>query len=126
MAPLALLLTVKIVVTLVGVVGPFLLLRRARIDALIGATAGSPLIYRLYGIAILALLFGYGGGLVQIAGGQFPSGVVVMGIVSNGGAALVLARVPRFRSAAVALGLLTAALGLALLAPEVAMGHPPG
>ncbi|MEM6745876.1 MAG: hypothetical protein AAF608_00495 [Pseudomonadota bacterium] len=90
MAPLALLLITKIVVTglLVGI--PFLLLPAAVIGRLSGFEARPPALYRLYGMAIIALLVGYGGGLVEVLDGSFPWGVAAMGIVSNGGAAIVL------------------------------------
>ncbi|MEM0927781.1 MAG: hypothetical protein AAGI89_00670 [Pseudomonadota bacterium] len=90
MAPLALLLITKIVVTglLVGI--PFLLLPAAVVERLSGFEARPRALYRLYGMAIIALLVGYGGGLVEVLDGSFPWGVAAMGIVSNGGAAIVL------------------------------------
>jgi hypothetical protein len=45
---------------------------------------------RLYGVAITALLVGYGFGIPTANSGQFPRGVVYMGLVSNVGAALLL------------------------------------
>ena len=47
-------------------------------------------LFRLYGVAMLALLVGYGFGVVQTLNGEFPWLAVSVGIVSNAGAALVL------------------------------------
>ena len=90
MSPLALLLITKIGVTALTVSLPFLLLSPARIVELSGFRSDPPVFYRLYGWAILALLVGYAGGLVEVQRGSFPWGVVVMGLVSNGGAATIL------------------------------------
>ena len=89
MTALSLLLVFKILITTVLTVVPFLLLSERRLAPLLGVTGGGTL-FRLYGVAILALLVGYSSGFWTIAAGRFPWGVVAMGIVSNGGAALVL------------------------------------
>ncbi|MEO1308674.1 MAG: hypothetical protein AAFV38_12315 [Pseudomonadota bacterium] len=50
-----------------------------------------PLIYlRLLGLAYLALTVAYIGGLVEAFRGGFPMTTVLMGLVSNGGAAILL------------------------------------
>ena len=46
--------------------------------------------YRLYGIAMTALLTAYTAGLISLLHGKFPHEVVYMGIVSNLGAAIYL------------------------------------
>ena len=76
MTPLELLLIVKISVTLITVAMPFLLLPANRIEQIAGFGAAEPLLYRLYGVAILALLVGYFGGLQSALGGELPQGVL--------------------------------------------------
>lgn len=90
MAPLTLLLVIKIIVTFAMVALPFLLFPKARLETAMAITAASGELFRLYGAAILALLVGYAGGVWQVSQGAFPWGVVAMGVVSNGGAFLVL------------------------------------
>jgi hypothetical protein len=46
---------------------------------------------RLYGLATAALLVGYFGGIQQAERGDFPRGVLRMGLVSNGGQGLAIA-----------------------------------
>ena len=90
MAPLALLLLLKIAITLLVVSGPFLVLPKSKIDQLSGY-AGTPVaFYRLYGTAIFALLVAYSGGLVSVLSGNVPWTVIAMGIASNLGATLVM------------------------------------
>ena len=91
MSLLSWLLAVKIAVTFVAVAAPFLFLSKKQIDRLSGYTGAPIVLYRLYGVAILALLVGYGGGLHQTLNGVMPWGVVCMGIVSNAGATAMLA-----------------------------------
>ena len=52
----------------------------------------SPTLFRLYGVAVLALLFGYATAIPNIQAGIFPWAIVIMGAISNGGAALFLVR----------------------------------
>lgn len=55
-----------------------------------GVPSPEPLIFvRLLGVAYLALLVGYYGGLKLLENNQSPISVINMGLVSNGGAALV-------------------------------------
>ncbi len=89
MSFISLLLILKIGVTAILTAIPFLFLPAARLADMTGVENGGGL-FRLYGVAILALLVGYAGGFTIIADGYFPWGIVAMGIVSNGGAALVL------------------------------------
>ncbi len=90
MTPLTLLLIVKIAVTFVAVALPFLFFSRQRIDAILAIETETPMLYRLYGVAIVALLVGYGGGLVEVFNCDYPTGVIAMGLTSNIGATLVL------------------------------------
>lgn len=80
----------KIAVTFVLVCLPFLLMTGSRLDQIAGVKAESNTFYRLYGIAILALLVGYATAFPLLQSGQFPWGVVIMGAISNGGAAFIL------------------------------------
>lgn len=89
MRPLALLLIVKIAVTAVVVAVPNLLFPLGKL--LPGAPAGGLLVlFRLYGIAILALLVGYGVALQEVFKNRFPRGLIFMGLVSNAGAVAVV------------------------------------
>ena len=90
MSFLVIVLTVKILVTVFALVLPFLLFSQSRIDRLSGFGGTPLLLYRLYGIALLALAVAYGGGLWQTLNGQFPWIVAIMGLVSNGGASGLL------------------------------------
>ena len=121
---LTLLLLSKIVGTLFTVGLPLLLLPIETLDRFAGLRSEHGTLYRLYGIAIMALLVGYSGGVFQAQAGQFPSGVVHMGLVSNAGATviLLLSKVPGLvKSSAVFFGLISLGLLAALLYPEVAM-----
>ena len=118
MSLLGLLLIAKIAVTFVAVAVPFLVLSRDRIARLSGYEGAPIVLIRLYAVAVLALLVGYGGGLRDTLAGTMPWAVIVMGIVSNAGAATVLVaygeggRRPLLTAffSAVALGLLAAAM----------------
>ncbi|MEL7313236.1 MAG: hypothetical protein AAFN07_17105 [Pseudomonadota bacterium] len=124
MTPLELLLIVKISVTLITVAMPFLLLPANRIEQIAGFGAAEPLLYRLYGVAILALLVGYFGGLQSALGGELPQGVLRMGFVSNAGAALLLlrARPAAWKWPAIAFfAAISAGLALAMTNPSWAL-----
>lgn len=121
MSLIALLLTAKIAVTAVLTAGPFLFLPSARLAVMTGAGAGGATLFRLYGIAILALLVGYASGFWTIAAGDFPWGVVAMGFVSNAGAALVLFATGAWRRArpiAFFVAAVAALLAVAAAAPQ--------
>ena len=90
MSFIALVLITKIVVTGLLSAAPFLFLPAVRLGAMTGAGPGGSTLFRLYGVAILALLIGYSFGLYGSIRGEFPWGAVAMGLVSNGGAAAVL------------------------------------
>jgi hypothetical protein len=89
MTAIGLILAIKISITSLLIGGPFLFMPEERLAKMTGVTGGSS-IFRLYGVAILALLAGYTSGFWTIAEGHFPWGVAAMGMVSNGGATLVL------------------------------------
>ena len=90
MSILFLIFLLKIFVSLIAIVAPFLFWSAERIGARLSIDAASPLFFRLYAIAILALLVGYAGGAVEVWRGEFPWPIVFMGIVSNLGGAMVL------------------------------------
>ncbi|MGO4716646.1 hypothetical protein [Bradyrhizobium sp. 2TAF24] len=91
MTAIAFILIVKIAVTAVLTAAPFLLTPEPQLAAMLRTTGdGARVIFRLYGVAVLALLVGYGSGFWTIAEGRFPFGVAAMGVVSNGGAAAAL------------------------------------
>jgi len=90
MEPLSILLWIKIIGTLIPVALPLLVLSKERINKLSGFEASDPALYRLYGMAALALLVGYAGGYFQVLDGTYPIGVIAMGFVSNAGAFLIL------------------------------------
>jgi hypothetical protein len=115
-SPLILLLIAKVAVTGALVALPLLLAPSRRL-ASPDPGPGGVVVYRLYGVAILALLVVYGSGLMEAMQGRFPWGVAAAGFVSNAGATAVLLFTGAWRSrprmtlffAAVALGLLAAA-----------------
>jgi len=90
MSWLSLLLITKVAVTGLLVAAPFLLLPKSKLDKYTNITTQTSLFFRLYGVAITALLVGYAFGIPAAEDGRFPWGVVCMGTVSNGGAALLL------------------------------------
>ncbi|MGF1545234.1 MAG: hypothetical protein ACFB00_12180 [Parvularculaceae bacterium] len=109
--------------TFVAVAAPFLFLSKRRIDRLSGFD-GALALYRLYGVAVLALLVGYAGGLVETLGGATPYGVIAMGLVSNAGAAIVLMATgvaSRRPLSTGFFGLIAAALGACALFPDAAL-----
>ncbi|GAW41452.1 hypothetical protein SH203_01858 [Brevundimonas sp. SH203] len=125
MSFLAIVLAVKILVTAVFMAIPFLTFPAKRLAERIGVTGGGGVFFRLYGVALTALLAGYGSAFPLLAKQEFPWGVVVMGIISNGGAAAILLGAgARRKTAPVALFLLaiTAALIAAAINPAWAIG----
>lgn len=119
-------LTVKIVVTAFASAIPFLILSPTRLAALAGVGVEAAPLFRLYGVAITALLVGYASGFWFIAQGIFPWGVVLMGIVSNGGATLALILTGASQRAlpmVIFLGGVTVALVAAAAAPNWALSQ---
>lgn len=124
MSWLSIVLVIKIAVTGASVAVPLLVLPTPRLQALSGFRAETPVLLRLYGAAIAALLVGYGAGIPAAEQQVFPWGVTLMGTVSNGAAALLLypARQIRFhRSLAIFFAGITAALIAAMVRPELAL-----
>ncbi len=125
MSYLALLLVTKISVTALLVALPFLVAPLAKLEATTRVRTKSALFFRLYGVAITALLVGYGFGIPAAENGQFPWGVVSMGLVSNAGAAFLLLQASKPPSSGFWLGtffaLVAVALALSLIAPGPAL-----
>ena len=124
MSFLALLLLIKIVVTLLFAAGPLMLLSKDRLDRLGGFGENSLTVYRLYGIGILSLLVVYSFGVDVAMSGAFPLYAVAMGVVSNGGAALVLMGSGELNKRPWIVGFfaaIAAGLVLAFFAPELAL-----
>ena len=122
MNALSLVLMIKILGTLFPVALPLLLAPKAVIDRRSGFTASDPTFYRLYGMALLALLVGYAGGFLQLMAGVFPTGILIMGLVSNAGATLFLLLSPRSRKApweVAFFGSIALALTASLLFPDL-------
>ncbi len=87
---LALVLVFKILGSLPLIAGPLLLASPERLGGGVALPAPMVATFRLYGVSILAVLVGYAYGLWLIGQGQYPWGVVAMGLVSNfGGAAMM-------------------------------------
>ncbi|MCK5041652.1 MAG: hypothetical protein KAR62_05130 [Sphingomonadales bacterium] len=83
-------LSIKILFTLLFVAYPFLWKPKEVLNKVMGLEISKPYFYRLYGVAILALLLAYAYGIFMALGGVYPWGIVLMGMVSNGGAVVVL------------------------------------
>ena len=90
MTRLTLLLIFKIAFTAMTVVAPFLLLPADRLADFTGGGEPVPSLYRLYGVAILALLVGYSSAIPTAQRGELPRGILTMGLVSNAGATATL------------------------------------
>jgi hypothetical protein len=84
------LLWIKIVGTALAAALPMLLVPESLYLALGFPPQPTLLFLRLYGLSTLALLVGYYGGIVQLRRGEWPQGVMRMGLVSNGGQGLAL------------------------------------
>ena len=118
MNALSILILIKLVITIFTLAGPFLMLPREKLERQAGVSAKSVTFFRLYGMAMLALATAYSGGLWLSWQGHFPWTVVLMGSVSNCGAALVLLqlwpqrthRVPAFVFGLVGTGFVLSAL----------------
>ena len=121
---LSLLLVFKIAYTLLAAAGPMLLLPRERVSSVLGVGVEAVAIVRLYGMALLALLVGYGSGIPASEAGVFPVGVVAMGIVSNAGATALLLGTGAWRRtplAAPVFGLIALGLVVSAAAPAASL-----
>ncbi|MEZ5955634.1 MAG: hypothetical protein R3C27_00260 [Hyphomonadaceae bacterium] len=124
MSFLALVLAAKIVLTGFLTAVPFLFLPATRLATATGVTGGGETLFRLYGVAIVALLAGYASGFWILASGQFPWGVVIMGLVSNAGGAVLLLATGGWRKAVpitLVVSTIAVSLAIAALDPDFAM-----
>lgn len=116
---LALVLGLKILGSLPLIAGPLLLASPERLGGGAAMPAPAVAIFRLYGVSILAVLVGYGYGLWLIGQGQYPWGVVAMGLVSNFGAAVLMWRSGGWRQARTTFGFILAIGSLLLVSGAV-------
>lgn len=124
MSGILFLIMIKLFITIIFLARPFLLWEPAKLDCLMVVSGDHTIIFRLYGVAMLALAVAYGGGALQASQGEFPWTIVWMGMVSNLGAGLVLLVLGRTSflkvGAFVFLGI-GFAFGLCALLPESAL-----
>ena len=90
MTPLLIILITKILVTLVFVSLPFLFFSKSKIDSILKISGESLGLYRVYGMAVTALLVGYSGAIHQHLNGIFPTEILIMGVASNAGATFAM------------------------------------
>ncbi len=83
-------LAFKIIISLAVLVFPALFRPIESLNRIFGTNLTNTYLFRLYGVAILALLVAYGYGIQLALIEYYPWGIVIMGIVSNGGAVLVM------------------------------------
>ncbi len=124
MSFLALVIAAKIVLTGLLTAVPFLLFPPARLATATGVVGGGETLFRLYGVAILALLTGYASGFWLLERGEFPWGVVAMGLVSNTGGAMLLLTTGAWRKAVpitVVVTAIAAGLAVAAASPDFAL-----
>ncbi len=124
MTLLDIVLIVKIAVTglLVGL--PMLLLPHAMLLKRLGIDEVALPYIRLYGLAIMALLVGYASAFSGFIGGEFPTGIALMGIVSNGGGfvtMLITGLAARQKLLAGFLLVIATALVVSVLIPDIFM-----
>lgn len=124
MSVLSLLLAVKMVFTGLFVALPLLLWPKVKLDKMFRLESHTTTLFRLYGVAMLALLVGYASGIALAEDGMFPWGIAWMGLVSNAGAAWVLYASPSNSYARLAAGfvsLIALSLLLVMLFPAMAL-----
>lgn len=92
---LSTLLIIKILITVIFVALPLFLAPKPLLEKIFQVQASHSGLFKLYGVAICALLAGYSYGLYLASIQQFPTGAVIMGMVSNLGAAAILLRLPK-------------------------------
>ncbi len=123
---LTLLLLFKVGFTAIAASFPLLFFSKEKVASTLGIGLDAIPICRLWGVAVTALLVGYAGGIAPAEAGTFPSGVVIMGIVSNIGhtAALLQTGIwQKAKAATMVYGLIALSLILAMLAPAAALTH---
>ncbi len=124
MSVLAWILIFKTAVTLLFVALPFFFLSADTLSQLLAAPV-SVAMARLYAMAVLALLVGYGFGLAENLQGRLPTGTLWMGLVSNAGAtALILVHLSGGLRivGALTFGAVATGLALVLLSPNCLAG----
>jgi len=118
------LLLVKIVGTLLLVVVPFLLLPKQRLEKLTNSQHDNVLLFRLYGLAVAALLVGYGSAIPLAQSGVFSWGIAIMGLVSNTGASVLLFSLGKGKQSMIFasfFGLIAVSLSLTMIFPSIAI-----
>jgi len=118
------LLLVKIVGTLLLVVIPFLLLPKQRLEKLTNSQHDNVLLFRLYGLAVAALLVGYGSAIPLAQSGVFSWGIAIMGLVSNTGASVLLFSLGKGKQSMIFasfFGLIAVSLALTMIFPSIAI-----
>ena len=126
MTSLEILLWIKIIGTLIPVAFPLLFFPKSVIDQRSGFEASDASLYRLYGMAVLALLVGYFAGIVQVWHDEYPTGIIAMGFVSNAGAFLIMlitGRAKRMPLSAAFFGLIAAGLASSHLSQNLFMNQ---
>lgn len=119
-----LVLLVKIVGTAAGVVVPLALVPPGRAAAILQTDVSAMRYLRLYAMAVTALLVGYASGFSWWRETAFPHGVAWMGLVSNGGAAVILLTggyVRPVKLSGLFFGAIAVALAASLTAPDLAV-----
>ncbi|MCH2094973.1 MAG: hypothetical protein MK160_07615 [Rhodobacteraceae bacterium] len=123
MSYLVLLLAVKILLTL-GVIWVYGTQPTQKLNALSGQWGDSAMTYRLIAVVVTALLLADALALIDALSGQFNTGILLIGALSNGGAALVVLAWsfhPRLRVPAYAFGTVAVGFTLALIFPQLAL-----
>jgi hypothetical protein len=92
MSILFLLFCFKITISILAVVLPFAVAKENSMKKMTTLSGQSRLLFRLYAVAIVSLLVNYVFGASQAYHQQFPWAAVIVGIVSNGGAAALLVK----------------------------------
>lgn len=118
MSFLSALLIFKIAGSILLICVPFLTFSQQKLERLTRIQAETPLLFRLYGLAVISLLVGYSFALYSSLNNEFPMHGVIMGLVSNGGGSILLianggwnsSRVPTIFVTIVAVGLITSLL----------------
>ena len=121
---LSLLLAFKISVSVMLLCIPLLFLGKRILDNIFDLEDSSIVFYRLYGVAILALVAAYVGGFVAATAGRFPNEIVYMGVVSNLGSFTVMAVTGYIRRrplTATLFGLIGVGFVVAAFIPDFAM-----
>ncbi len=121
---LVVLLGIKIIVTAIAVCLPFLAFSQQILSSSLQISTQSALLFRLYGVAILALLVCYSFGLQQALLGEFPWAIVATGVVSNGGASVLLislGHAKQLRIVGLFFGIIALLLLLCALQPTLAL-----